>query len=106
MFQRILVLLLVCLPVLTQPATANTCSIDVVPAATLLVPYFEVDLTSASGVTTLVSIHNASAAPAVALVTLWTDWGWPSYHFHVFLTGYDVTQLNLYDVLTAAPILR
>jgi hypothetical protein len=40
----------------------------------------------------------------VALVTLWTDWGWPSYHFHVFLTGYDVTQLNLYDVLTAAPI--
>lgn len=50
------------------PATAELCSIDAVPAATLLLPYFEVDLDSSDGVTTLFSINNAEAAPALAHV--------------------------------------
>ena len=29
-----------------SPAAAKTCALDVVPAATLLLPYFEVDLAS------------------------------------------------------------
>ena len=41
--------------------------------ATLLLPYFEVDLSNPSGTTTLFSINNASASAAVAHVTLWTD---------------------------------
>ncbi len=41
------------------PAAAKTCALDVVPAATLLLPYFEVDLRSPSGRTTLMAINNA-----------------------------------------------
>ncbi|HEX3128548.1 MAG TPA: hypothetical protein VH394_14550, partial [Thermoanaerobaculia bacterium] len=36
-------------------------TIDAVPAATLLVPYFEVDIANANGINTLFSINNASA---------------------------------------------
>ncbi|HEX6865177.1 MAG TPA: hypothetical protein VF414_20270, partial [Thermoanaerobaculia bacterium] len=36
-------------------------TIDDVPAATLLLPYFEVDIANQNGVTTLFSINNASA---------------------------------------------
>jgi hypothetical protein len=43
-------------------ARAELCAQDAVPAATLLLPYFEVDVTHPSGVTTVVSINNAVAA--------------------------------------------
>src|SRR4051812_16977664 len=53
---------------------AAICTIDDVPAATLLLPYFEVDLTGGpTSLTTLFSINNASASAAVAHVTVWTD---------------------------------
>ena len=73
------------------------CTIDVVPAATLLVPYFEVDLDNPAGTNTLVSIHNALPEPVLAKVTLWTDYSIPSVWFDLFLTGYDVVRLNLGD---------
>src|SRR5262245_39692581 len=68
------------------------------PAATLLIPYFEVDLQRADGATTLISVNNASSRPAVARVVLWTDWGAPTLAFDVYLTGYDVQSLNLRDL--------
>lgn len=82
-------------------AFADLCTIDAVPAATLLLPNFEVDTTVANGagLTTLFSINNASAAPALAHVTLWTDWSVPTVDFDIFLTGYDVVTVNLYDVV-------
>ena len=50
---------------------------DPVPAATLLLPYFEVNLadcdTVASHVNTLFSINNASATAILAHVTVWSD---------------------------------
>jgi hypothetical protein len=51
-----------------HPACAKTCTMDVVPAATLLLPYFEVDLKSATGRTTLMSIDNASDRAELAHV--------------------------------------
>ncbi len=81
-------------------AIAEIGTIDDVPAATLLLPYFEVDLNNADGVTTLFSINNASAAPAIAHVTLWTDLSVPTLDFNVFLTGYDVVTFNLRDLFT------
>jgi len=72
---------------------------DNVPAATLLLPYFEVDLNNADGVTTLFSVNNASAAPALAHITIWTDLSVPILDFDVFLTGYDVQSFNLRDIL-------
>src|SRR5262245_7107645 len=84
-----------CLLVMGNQAFATEDAIDVVPAATLLLPYFEVDLVNANGVTTLFSVNNASAAPQLAHVTLWTDMSRPTLDFTIYLTGYDVQTFNL-----------
>jgi hypothetical protein len=80
------------------PAVAEICTIDDVPAATLLLPYFEVNLADPAGVTTLFSINNASASAAVAHVTIWTDQSIPTLDFDVYLTGYDVQTINVRDI--------
>jgi hypothetical protein len=90
--------MLVSLLALGGQAFAELCTVDAVPAATLLLPYFEVDLGNAQGVNTVFSINNASAPPALAHVAVWTDWSQPVLDFDVFLTGYDVQTVNLYDV--------
>ncbi|HJO03511.1 MAG TPA: hypothetical protein QGG47_06030 [Acidobacteriota bacterium] len=76
------------------PAVAELCTIDAVPAATLLLPYFEVNLknleTSKQKETTFFVINNAAAAPALSHVVLWTDMSIPTLAFDVYLTGYDV----------------
>ena len=84
-----------CLLVMGNQAFATENAIDVVPAATLLLPYFEVDIPNANGVTTLFSVNNASAAPQLAHVTLWTDMSRPTLDFTIYLTGYDVQTFNL-----------
>ena len=81
-------------------AIAEIGTIDDVPAATLLLPYFAVDLDDPQALTTLFSINNASAAPAIAHVTLWTDLSVPTLDFNVYLTGYDVVTFNLRDLFT------
>jgi hypothetical protein len=77
---------------------------DVVPAATLLLPYFEVSLAdcdagTASGVNTLFSINNASDAAVLSHVTVWSDQSIPVLDFDVYLTGYDVQTINMCDIL-------
>ena len=79
-------------------AFAEIGTIDEVPAATLLVPYFEVDLNNPSGITTLFSVNNASASAAVAHVTMWTDQSIPTLDFDIYLTGYDVQTINIRDI--------
>src|SRR5688572_18776737 len=92
-------LALVSLLALGGQAVAEIGTIDDVPAATLLLPYFEVDLNSTNGITTLFSINNASAAAALAHVTVWTDLSVPVLDFDVYLTGYDVQTINMRDIL-------
>jgi hypothetical protein len=70
-----------------------------VPGATLLMPYFEVDLGNPNGLTTLFSINNASATAALAHVVVWSDLSVPVLDFNVYLTGYDVQTINLRDIL-------
>src|SRR5436190_24025029 len=87
-----------------QPATTNnadSCDIGVTPAATLLLPYFEVDTAAAqgAGATTLFTITNTSRYPQIAHVTVWTDWSFPVLDFNIFLTGYDVQGINLFDII-------
>ena len=76
----------------------DSCDIATLPAATLLVPYFEVQLRQQAR-TTLFTVVNTTNTPQIARVTLWSDWGFPALTFDVFLTGYDVQAMNLYDVL-------
>ena len=88
----------------SNPTTTDnddSCEITVAPAATLLLPIFDVDLTAAAGAgqTTLFTITNTTNSPQIAHVTVWTDWSFPILDFNIFLTGYDVQSVNLYDVL-------
>jgi len=76
----------------------GNCRVANQPAATLLIPYFEVDLGDPTGQTTLISVNNASAKSALARVVLWTDWGVPTLAFDIFLTGFDVQSINLRDL--------
>src|SRR5215212_7471263 len=76
------------------PATTNnadSCDIGPYPAATLLLPYFEVDFHSPQAVaqTTIFTVTNVSDNARVANVTLWTDLAYPLLSFPIFLTGYD-----------------
>ena len=95
--KRIFVCLaLIGLMAVSGQAVAEYGTIDNVPAATLLLPYFEVapDKT----IDTLFSVNNASAAPALAHVTVWTDQSIPVLDFDVYLTGYDVQSFSLYSM--------
>jgi len=87
-------------------AADDGCDIALRPAATLLLPYFEVDLKSPQGsaTQTLFTIQNTSRLPQIAHVTLWTDWGFAALDFNIFLPGYDVQGINLYDILVHATI--
>ena len=105
---RILALLLLAIPATAAtfpnggPSTTNnddTCDLSTLPAATLLLPHFEVDTSSPGGRTTLFTITNVTNVDQIARVTLWTDYGFPVITFNVFLTGYDVQAINLYDII-------
>ncbi len=79
-------------------AVAEMCSIDPVPAATLLLPYFEVDLDDVNGRTTIFNLHNASPEPALVHIIFWTNWAAPTIDFDVYLAGYDVQAVNVRDI--------
>lgn len=76
------------------------------PAATLLLPYFEVDLNNPQGVTTLFSINSATDDAVLTNVVIWSDLGVPVLNFNVYLTGYDVQAINLRDILVAGLLPR
>ncbi len=97
--KKIALLLTIACLAIGPPAAAEMCVLDAVPAATLLLPYFEVDLDEESEVNTVFTIHNALPSPALAHVALWTDWSQPVLDFDIFLTGYDAQTVDLHDVL-------
>jgi hypothetical protein len=78
--------------------------IAVEPAATLLLPYFEVALPKKpngkqKGVNTLFTINNAEAFAVLAHVTIWSDLSVPVFIFDVYLTGYDAITIDLFEVI-------
>lgn len=76
----------------------GNCRLANQPAATLLIPYFEADLSNPASQTTLFSVNNASSKSVLSRVVLWTDWGVPTLAFDVYLTGYDVQTFNVRDL--------
>jgi hypothetical protein len=93
----------------SAPHTTNnddTCDIAVMPAATLLLPYFEVSLTESlsTAKTTIFTLTNVTKLPQIAHITIWTDYAFPVIDFNVFLTGYDVQSINLYDIFVRGVI--
>ncbi len=79
--------------------TPESCITGQRAAATLLVPFFEVDLEHPSGPTTLFAVNNALTEPALARVVLWTDCGLPVLGFDLYLGPDEVRTINLRDVL-------
>src|SRR2546422_303776 len=87
-----------------SPATTNnddSCDIGVAPAATLLLPYFEVDVTGnpEQARNTVFNVVNVSPFSQIARVTIWTDWAYPVLTFNLFLTGYDVEAVDIRDLV-------
>ncbi len=70
------------------------------PAATLLLPYFEVNLSKSNGMNTIFSISNASATAILAHVNVMTDESVLALGFNIYLTGYDVSTINMRDVIS------
>lgn len=89
----------------TAARAADATRITTEPAATLLLPYFEVELPKKPGkahgrrTTTIFQIANGAAAATLARVTVWSDLAVPVTAFDVYLTGYDVQQIDLFDVV-------
>ncbi len=99
-------LVLAGLLLLSGQAQAIIGTVDDVPAATLLLPYFEVDLDSVNGVQTLFSINNASATAVLAHIVIWSDLSVPVLDFNIYLTGYDIVTINLRDILVLGALPR
>jgi len=78
-----------------------SCDISTSPAATLLLPYFEVEIDRhvAEAKNTIFSVVNTSKVPQIARVTVWSDEGYPALWFNIFLTGYGVQPISMYDVV-------
>ena len=92
--KTILFALLLALAVaLPLPAAIN--AVDPVPAATLLLPYFEVDLADPNGMQTSFNVVNVDSTARLAHVTLWTDRGVPTYAFDLGLDAYGMVEVDL-----------
>ena len=88
-----------CLLAFAVPAQAVVCDIGATPAATLLLPYFEVDLNNPNGINTELSVNNAAANAVLAHVTIWSDLSVPLLNFNIYLTGYDMQTISLRDIV-------
>jgi len=79
----------------------NSCDIGTYPAATLLLPYFEVDVTKPlnDAANTIFTVINTSRSSHIARVTIWTDGGYPAAWFNLFFSGYDVKPISMWDVV-------
>lgn len=99
---------LVSLLAMSSPGFAVGVKCDAGPnhksGATLLFPYFEVDLNNPAGRTTLLSVNNLLTTPILARVQIWTDWAIPALGFDLYLLGSDVQTINLRDVLTTGTL--
>ncbi|MDP9120317.1 MAG: hypothetical protein M3O15_02955 [Acidobacteriota bacterium] len=94
-----------CLAVLGLTALARLgaalaqCGIQETPAATLLLPYFEVDLSTSTGKTTQVTVGNAFSSGALVEAVVWSDLGVPISSFDIYLNGYQDVRFDLRDIL-------
>ena len=80
---------------IAAPAHAMIGAVDRVPAATLLVPYFETDLADPNGMQTRLTVTNVSATPHIAHAVLWTDLGVPTFSIDLYLGGRDSIEVDL-----------
>ena len=97
----VMLLSLICMVgVNTRAFAQQVTTISDRPAATLLLPYFQVNLTaSKNAATTLFSIVNSSNTAQLAHVVINSDLSVHVLDFDVYLTGYGLYRINLSDLL-------
>lgn len=79
-------------------------TINNVPAATLLLPYFEVDTSSPNGMRTVFTVGNSASTEVVTHVQFWTDRGVPTFGFNISLPGYGVAEVDLYTIFATGAL--
>jgi hypothetical protein len=98
----------VALLAIASGAGAITCTVDTRPAATLLIPYFQATFdpatltpiaTGPTALDTLVTIGNASSAPMLAHVMVWSERTELVLDFNIALTGFDIQSFSVARVL-------
>ncbi len=75
------------------------CGLARQPAATVLLPYFEVDLENPDGRTTLFSVGSVRQEPVLAHAVVWTNWGNPALSFDFFVPADGVASFNVRNIL-------
>lgn len=85
---------------------AALCARDDVPAATLLLPWFEVstDCAAVARRTTEFSVTNTSDSSRLTRVTLWSNAGVPVLGIDVFLNGFAQQTIDLRAMLCAGTL--
>lgn len=88
------------LPALSAQAAVGTN--DNVPAATLLLPYFEARYLDsaeqnapATEANTMMQVRNSDTQARLVHVTLWTDYGLPTLGFYVYLNAGDSQDIDM-----------
>jgi len=100
--RRLAIVPLLATILLPVSAHAVLCALDNVPAATLLVPYFHVDVGACEDINgdgTHVLFTNVGSESVLVHVTVWTTWAVPVIWFDVYLTGFDSELLNMRAML-------
>lgn len=102
---------IVALFAVANSASAITCTVDQRPAATLLVPWFQVTFNAdgspqtttsaalAPALDTIVTIGNASSAPTIAHVSVFNERSFLVLDFNVALTGFDIQAMRMSEIL-------
>jgi hypothetical protein len=80
------------------------CAIQETPAATLLLPYFEVDLSTGTGKSTQATVGNAFSSGVLVEAVVWSDMGVPIFSFDFWLNGYQDVQLDLRTILESGAL--
>lgn len=82
-------------------AWAALCSQDRVPAASLLLPYFEVSgiCIPGAGRNVRFTVTNTEKAAVLTRVTLWSNVGVAALEYDVYLNGFDQQTIDLADVV-------
>ncbi len=99
------IILALALALVGGAAYANFCARDIVPSASLLVPYIVVaadanGVPDPNGYTTLTSVTNVSSTKQLIHVTVWSANSSAVVDFDEVLSGYDVWSINWRDLVT------
>ena len=78
---------------------ALQCGFSFQPAATVLLPYFEVDVGDPAGVDTVFSVASVAGDSTLAHAVIWSNWGTPVLSFDFFIPADGLRSFRMRDLL-------